>query len=140
MELWRYDGAVEFTAPPARTVLIELSLLEELDDVRRRPDLAIGRSDVTVDGSAVAVTVHNIGGSASEPTTVEVRAADATVVGVSRTPALDAPHDLNPSTAQVRVELKEGAKPACIVVDPADEIAEITEANNRFPVQMNSSP
>jgi hypothetical protein len=129
-ELWRYDGAVEFTARPGQTLVIELSLLEQLDDVRKRPDLAIGPDDVKIEDGAVVVTVHNIGGSASPPSAIEVRTADTEVLGVAQTPALDPPHDLQPKTAEVRIPLDSDAKPARVVLDPANKIAEITEANN----------
>jgi hypothetical protein len=129
-ELWRYDGAVEFTAQPGRTVVVELTLLEELDDVRARPDLAIGPDDVKVEDGAVTVTVHNIGGAASPPGRIEVRDTDSQVLRVAQVPALQPPHDLHPKTAKVRIHLTSGAKPARIVLDPTNEIAEITEANN----------
>lgn len=131
MELWRYDGAVDFTARPGQTLVIELSLVEELDDVRTRPDLAIGPDDVAMEDGAVVVTVHNLGGSASPDATIEVRAAGAEVLGAAQAPALGPPHDLEPKTAEVRIPLEKGTKPARIVLDPANEIAEITEANNR---------
>ena len=134
MELWRYDGAVEFNARPGQTLVIELSLLEELEDVRTRPDLAIGVEDVAVEAGAVIVTMHNIGGSASPPSAIEVRAASGDVLGVAQTPALEPPHDLQPKTAQVRIPIEGGTKPARIVLDPSHEIAEITEANNRVPL------
>ncbi len=130
MELWRYDGAVEFNARPGRTLVIELSLLEELDDVRKRPDLAIGPDDVALEDGAVTVTVHNIGGSVCPLAELEVQAADGKVLATAQTPALQPPHDLKPKTARVRVSLPKGTKPARMVLDPADKIAEITEANN----------
>jgi len=136
MELWRYDGAVEFTARPGQTLVIELSLLEELGDVRTRPDLAIGLDDVAVEDSAVVVTVHNIGGSASPPSRIEVRTASTDVLGVAQTPALESPHDLEPKTAKVRIPLDSDAKPARIVLDPASQIAEITEANNTVQLRV----
>jgi hypothetical protein len=135
MELWRYDGAVEFTARPGQTVVIELSLREELDDVRTRPDLAIGPNDVAVEDGAVVVTVHNIGGSASPPSTIQVRADGAEVLGVAQAPALKPPHDLWPKTAKVRIPLQSDGQPSRIVLDPANKLAEITEANNAVRVQ-----
>lgn len=135
-ELWRYDGAVEFTAQPGRTVVIELTLLEELDDVRARPDLAIGPGDMIIEDGAVVVTVHNIGGSASPRSRIEVRSSNAELLAVAPIPPLEPPHDLKPKTAKVQIQLDSDANPAMIVVDPANEIAEITEANNEVRVQL----
>ena len=132
MELWRYDGAVRFTAQPGQTLVIELSLRQKLDDVRMRPDLAIGPGDVAVEDRGVVVTVHNIGGSASPASTVQVQAADGTELGAAQIPALDPPHDLQPKIARVRIEFRQGATPSWVALDPADEVAEITEANNRL--------
>jgi hypothetical protein len=134
MELWRYDGAVKFTTLPGQTLVIELSLLEELDDVRTRPDLAIGPDDVVIEEDAVAVTVHNIGGSAAPRSTIEVRAADGEMLGVAQTPPMPPPHELQPMTARVRIRLDSGIKPASILLDSADQIAEITKVNNEAPV------
>ena len=56
-------------------------------------------------------------------------------MGVGHTPPMEPPHKLQPVTARVPVEIKGGSKPAWIVLDPADKIAEITEANNEVAVQ-----
>jgi hypothetical protein len=134
-ELWRYDGAVSFTAQPNRTLVIELSLVEELKDVRLRPDLAVGPDDVTLENGAATVTVHNIGGSASPPCRVAVRASNGDVLGAGQIPGLQPPHDLRPKTAEVRVQIKRGAAPALVVLDGDNEVAEITEANNELRIR-----
>ena len=131
MELWRYDGAVKFTAQPGKTLVIELSLRQKLDDVRMRPDLAIGQDDVSLKDGLLTVVVHNLGGSTAPASIVDVRSASGEVLGTARVPALGPPHDLKPKTSQVRIQLDEGVKLERVVLDPADRIAEITEVNNR---------
>ena len=140
MELWRYDGAVPFTARPGQTLVIELALRESLADVRTRPDLAIGPEDIIVQDGAATVTVHNIGGSASSASTVEVRTADDTVLASAVVPGLEPPHDLRPKTAQLRIDLPAGAEPAAVVLDPDDDLAEITERNNRVALGDGGPP
>ena len=135
MELWRYDGAVPFTAPPGQTLVVELTLLETLEDVRLRPDLAIGPGDVTLTEGALVLTVHNIGASPTPQSAVEVRAADNALLGKATVPALAPPHDLQPKTARIRVPLAGGREPVWVVLDPANAVAEITEANNRVQVR-----
>jgi len=130
MELWRYDGAVTFKAQPGKTLVIELALRQRLDDVRLRPDLAVGRDDVSLKDDVLTVIVHNLGGSVSPASTVQVRGASSEVLGQAPVPRLDPPHDLQPKTAPVRIRLKQGVKPERVVLDPDDDIAEITEANN----------
>ncbi len=129
-ELWRYDGALPFTARPGQTVVIELTLLEELEDIRRRPDLAIDPGDVTREGNTLTVTVHNIGGSAAPASVLQVL-GEAGEIATAQVPALEAPFDLQPKTATVRIDLPAGAQPAIVLLDSEGAIAEITEANNR---------
>ncbi len=130
-ELWRYDGALPFTARPGQTVVIELTLLEELEDIRTRPDLAIDPGDVAVEGNALTVTVHNIGGSAAPESVVQVLDADLNELATADVPTLDSPHDLQRKTATVTVDLPAGAEPAVVLLDTEGAIDEITEANNR---------
>ena len=100
-----------------------------------QPSLAVGPDDVTIADGEASVTVHNIGGSASPPSGIEVRASSGEVLGAGRAPALEPPHDLQPRTAGVRIQIKRGATPALVVLDPANQVAEITEANNELRIQ-----
>ncbi|MEA3403374.1 MAG: hypothetical protein U9R79_19175 [Armatimonadota bacterium] len=129
-ELYRYDGALQFTARPGETLVIELTLLEQLEDIRERPDLAVGPDDVRVEDDGLTVTVHNVGGSRSPLAWLQVHGEGGDAIGRARIRGLRPPHDLEPSTADVRVQLDAGAEPARVVLDPEEEIAEITEANN----------
>ena len=83
----------------------------------------------------LVVTVHNIGGSASPPGTIEVRTDATEVLAAVQTSPLEPPHDLQPKTATVRIPIDSDAKPTWVVLDPNNEIAEITEANNTVRVQ-----
>lgn len=129
-ELWRYDGALPFTARPGQTVVIELTLLEELDDIRALPDLGIDARDVVREGNALSVTVHNVGGSAAPASVLQVL-GEAGEIATAPVPALEAPLDLKPRTATVRIDLPAGARPTAVLLDAAGAIDEITEANNR---------
>jgi hypothetical protein len=114
-----------------------LDLDEELDDPKGRPDLALGRDDLVVEDATLTATVHNIGGSTCPASLIEVTSADGQILGTGRTPELQPPHDLRPVTASVRIELKKGAKPARVSLDPTNKIPEITEVNNRISVPTN---
>lgn len=129
-ELARGD-AVEFSAPPGETVVLELRLVEELDRVTARPDLAVGPDDVTTEGGSVKVTVHNIGAAAAPESAVELRNAEDKVIAKARVPPLEAPLDLKPKTAEVTLASEGATVGGCqVVVDPADTVKEITEVNN----------
>ena len=130
-ELARYD-AIEFTAAPGTTMVLEATLLQELDDLTARPDLAIGPDDVSYADGAVQAIVHNVGAQPAPASKVQVRDAAGKMLAEAAVPALEAPLDLQPRTAQVNVKLP--AEPAAgwsVMVDPGDAIKEITETNNR---------
>lgn len=128
-DLWRYDGALAFTAQPGQTMVIELELIEELEDVRGRPDLALDAGDVTREGNTLSVTVHNIGGSAAPASVLQVLGQKGEIA-TAQVPALEAPLDLQPRTVTVRIDLPAGALPTSVLLNPEGAIDEITEANN----------
>ena len=76
--------------------------------------------------------VHNIGGSASPASRIEVHDANSQTLSAAQVPALQPPHDLQPKTAQLLIPLTTNAKPATIILDPDNTIPEVTEANNRI--------
>jgi hypothetical protein len=129
-ELARGD-AVEFTAPPDEALVLELRLLEQLEQITARPDLAIGPDDVAREGGLVKVTVHNIGAAAAPASRVELRDAQGKVICKADVPALEAPLDLRPRTAEVSLPWAKVPVGGCqVVLDPGDTIKEITEVNN----------
>jgi hypothetical protein len=134
MVLARYD-AVTFTAQPGCVYVLDLELSEKLEDMTRRPDLGLDPWDVRVEGNAVLVTVHNIGGSPSPTTMVRIEDAGGTVLAEAALPAIDAPLDLQPRTATVKLALPDPLPPgARVTIDPDAAVSEITEANNTVPV------
>jgi len=129
-ELARYD-AVEFAAPPRQTLVLELRLVEELDGITGRPDLAVGREDVTVEDGSVRVSVHNLGAARSPQTTVQVQDAQGKVMAEAEVAPVEAPLDLRPRTAEVTLPLRGAPVRRCrVAVDPTDAVREITEVNN----------
>jgi len=79
--------------------------------------------------------VHNVGAQPAPASKVQVRDAAGKMLAEAAVPALEAPLDLQPRTAQVSVKLP-AAPPAgwSVMVDPGDAIKEITETNNRAAV------
>jgi hypothetical protein len=128
-ELWRYDGAFTFAAQPGKTHVIDLRLTKKLDDIRLRPDLAIGRPDVQVSLSKLTVTVHSIGGAPTAAATLTVRDAKGNSLGTAPIPFLPAPHDLKPKTVEITIPLPTGTQAATVEI--AGTTPEITLANNR---------
>ncbi|MEA3400242.1 MAG: hypothetical protein U9R79_03255 [Armatimonadota bacterium] len=126
-ELFRH-AAVALTLQPGETTVIEARLVERLDDIRERPDLAIADRDVVGQDGALQVRVHNIG-AADAPTGITVQATDAEgeTIASADLGELPAPESCRPSTATVTLVATGAAQ---VMVDAGDALAEITEVNN----------
>jgi hypothetical protein len=130
LELARHD-AVPFTAPPGKTLVLDLRLTEELDPITSRPDLAIGPDDVRLEGAKLTVTVHNLGAAPSPATTLQVQDANGKALAEADLPPIEAPRDLKPRRVEVVVEVKGRPNGEWrVVLDPTDRVKEVTEANN----------
>lgn len=130
LELARYS-AVCFTAPSCQSLILDLSLIEELDPITTRPDLAIGPEDVCPDGDKLGVTVHNVGAAPTPPAILQVQDAWGRIVCEAGIPPIEAPFDLKPRRAQVEVFLSQPPKNRWrVVLDPNNRVREIAEVNN----------
>ena len=114
---------------PKKSTIIEMELLEKGVSYYKRPDLAIGEDDVKVTAKQVEVTVHSLGSVDAPATFVALLDTKGKEVARAKVPALAAPNDLYPKTARViiRAAAKKGYK---VVVDPDDQLFEITRINN----------
>ena len=132
MELARYVPVL-VRVPPRRVVVVTAEQLEPLDDIRLRPDLAMGPADLRVADGTLEITVHNIGGANAPPSRVHLLAGDE-VLAERPVPALPAPIDLVPKTATVRFKLP-GARPNLrVAVIVPEAVREITTLNNEMPI------
>jgi hypothetical protein len=95
---------VEFAAH-GETVL-DFRLVRPGDPVDRRPDLGIGRDDVTVAKGHVEVTVHSLGAVATGGGSVALLGADGAVLATQPLVPMAAPVDLLPRTQVVRFPLR----------------------------------
>jgi len=129
-ELWRHDGALTFAAQPNQTHVVDLRLTKQLDDIRLRPDLAIGQPDVQISDGKLTMTVHSIGGAPTPPARLTVQDTQGDTLGTAPIPSLPAPHDLQPKTARISIPLLNGAQPATVEITSSSP--EITLANNRL--------
>jgi hypothetical protein len=98
-----------------------------------RPDLGIGADDVAVDGNKMKVTVHSLGSVNAPASKVVLRDKDGKVLATASAPALKAPLDLFPKTAQVtlNVPAKADWKGGSVTIEPNGGEPEITTMNNR---------
>jgi len=101
----------------------------------KRPDLALGREDVTLtaDRRSVTVRVHNLGAAAAPEVAVIVRGPDGQGLGAARLSVLPPPDDLVPKVGELTIALAQPAPAVWSVnVDPDGKLDEITRDNNRW--------
>ncbi len=90
------------TFPPRTTTVIELKLATTKGTPYwSRPDLGIDPEDVKVDGAKMTVTVHSVGALDAPASKVVLRDKTGKTLATAEVPALKAPLDLTPKTAQV---------------------------------------
>jgi len=117
--------------PAGKVVVVELILLEALDDLTRRPDLALSPLDMRFESGRVNGMVHNLGGA---PAICELALVDPAgrirqQVQLGR---LEAPLDLKPRRAAFELGLPDGGGASwSLVVDPERTVDELYEGNNR---------
>jgi hypothetical protein len=120
--------SVEISFAPHRTSVIEFALEQPTAPVERRPDLGIGADDVAVEGRRAIVTVHSLGAVATTGGTLLVEDAGGRALASAAIPAMEAPTDLLPKRAVVRVAFPAGA--ARIRVALPNDAPEVTQLNN----------
>ena len=129
-------GEVELTLRPRATTEFELKLEEKGTPYWARPDLGIGAGDVTVSGNRVKVKVHSLGSVDAPASSVALVDGSGKRLASAPLPALAAPLDLTPKTAEVTLTPPAGAplKGAAVELDPDRRLKEITRMNNRAPL------
>lgn len=101
---------IEFTFAPRATTVLDLALETPGKPMWDRPDVGIGVSDIRVSKDSVRVTVHSLGSVAAPPSTVTLVDAAGHEVAQAQVPALVAPLDLLPKTAQVTLRVGSGVR------------------------------
>ncbi|WP_211368967.1 LamG-like jellyroll fold domain-containing protein [Pseudoxanthomonas jiangsuensis] len=125
------SASVEVEFPARQTVVMEFERIAAGTPVELRPDLGIGRGDLRVDGDAVEVTVHSLGHVAAAGGYAVLEDARGRELARVPVPALAAPGDLQPKTAQVRLPLGGRAADGLQVrVALEGDAEEVTRLNN----------
>ncbi|MGA1847919.1 MAG: PKD domain-containing protein, partial [Thermoplasmatota archaeon] len=133
---------VGFVLSGGREYLVSIELKEGGSGIRPlMPDPALNEEDqisVYRETGIVAVPVHNIGSDPVEDVEVAVY-EDEIRIGGGTVSRLGAPTGLLPSIAngEVRIWKEPAGGPYTIVLDPDDEIHEITDRNNQLTVELD---
>jgi hypothetical protein len=125
--------AISVSFPPKQTLIIDMELLEASTPVELRPDLGIGRGDVTHTGQQLTINVHSLGYKDAPEAVVFLETTDGKILAQTKVPPLPAPKDLLPQTTTVTLPLQRGTHLANtqVRIALANGEAEITELNNR---------
>ncbi|MGA2148399.1 MAG: LamG-like jellyroll fold domain-containing protein [Bryobacteraceae bacterium] len=124
---------VEVTFEPRTTTAIELKLVSKGLPYWSRPDLGIDPEDVRVEGNRMTVTVHSLGAVDAPASRVILRDRNGHVIATASVPALKAPSDLMPKTAEATLVLPANAdwRGGAVTVEMSGSDPEITLRNNR---------
>jgi hypothetical protein len=124
--------SVDVTFAPRATTTIELKLVTKGVPYWSRPDLGITERDVRVSGRSIHVKVHSLGAVDAAAATVVLRDAGGKTLASAQVPALKAPIDLQPKTAEVTlaVPANTSLQGASVSVETRGALPEITLLNN----------
>jgi len=142
IDLMHRGDAVAISVQPGLTHVIEVEAAEKLRDVPKAlPDAGISSDDIRYDGQLLRVKVHNVGSAPIEGLSVELYEGEVkpeAKIGAASVSHLEAPNDLVPRVEVVSLKWSPTSKPVKVIciLDPEDEIYEITERNNRAEVLL----
>jgi hypothetical protein len=126
------SSSLEFSFAPRATNLLELTLRTPGTPYWNRPDLGFTREDVRLSGKEIQVRIHSLGSIAAPETDLVFRNRNGEVLARTKVPALPAPTDLFPKTADVVLKVSGGSDlTGCsLELDPEHRLSEITRLNN----------
>ncbi len=124
--------SVDLSFASGQTQVFEFELIEAGTPVEMRADIGVGRGDVRVVDGAVEVTVHSLGHADASGGVAILEDARGRELARVDIPALDAPRDLKPRTATLRLEHAAGVDPrgGRVRIALPDEGEEVTRLNN----------
>ncbi|MCE5249497.1 hypothetical protein LLG96_04675 [bacterium] len=130
LELAKAD-TISLTIKPKTVTVIRVEQVGKLEPIFTRADLAIAAREVSVEGTSIRGTIHNIGSSAVDNAVVAVVDGKGEVIAKQSLGRLDAPLDLVPRTADFSIDLPRAPEQGWnLVLDPDHAVPEIYEGNN----------
>jgi hypothetical protein len=129
------SASTRMTFAPHATTTFEFSLVRAAQPVEQRPDIGIGADDVWVKGQTVRLTVHSLGSVDAPVGMATVEDGGGHILATAAIPAIPAPRDLTPRTANLSLRLAQKIPAGALVrVKLAGGTAEITQLNNAVPL------
>ncbi len=135
-EKFEASSDIELTFAPHVTTVLTLKLKTPGTPYWKRSDLGICKDDIFIQGNTIGVTVHSIGAVDAPAATLNLVDKSGKVVASAPIPALAAPVDLTPKTANITLTIPAGMQTegTSVVIDPGVNVEEITARNNRVPL------
>jgi hypothetical protein len=132
------SSSIPFTFAPHKSTFIVMHLVKNGVPYDRRPDLAIGKDDIRIDGNTIHVTVHNLGGAVSAPTTCALIDGQGKIKAEAVVPSLEPPADLLPKTIEITIDIPKAVdiSKASLKLDPGNQTTECTKLNNTQPCRQ----
>ncbi len=126
------SASVDLAFASGQTQVFEFELIEAGTPVETRADIGIGRGDVRVVDGAVEVTVHSLGHADAPGGVAVLEDARGRELARADIPALEAPRDLRPRNATLRLEHAAGLDPrgGRVRIALPDDGEEVTRLNN----------
>ena len=122
----------ELLFPPGETVVYDFALASPHEDPSTRADIGLSADDLALDGRELKVRVHGLGAQPTPTGTLIAEDEAGRELGRARIPALAAPLDLVPRTADISLPLPRGAGEGIVVrVELDGTPREVTTSNNR---------
>jgi hypothetical protein len=129
-ELRKADTIVLRLEPKTVTVL-EIGLVEKLDSIFERADLAVAARECSLDGLTVSGILHNIGSKDAGSVSIAVLDGNGEIVLKKAIGSIEAPLDLVPRRKEFSLVLpRKAGKNWLLTVDPENTIPEIYDGNN----------
>jgi hypothetical protein len=124
------SASVPITFAPRQTTILDFALERPGTPVEQRPDLGIGADDLVRKGGRLEVTVHSLGAAATVGGELRLEDAAGHRLATAAIPPLEAPLDLKPRTAVVRLAVPKGAGRLTVRVALPGDAPEVTLLNN----------
>ncbi|MBT4497436.1 MAG: hypothetical protein HOC74_06930 [Gemmatimonadetes bacterium] len=126
---------VNLELAPREVMVIDLTQVERLDDLARRPDLALSSLDMRIEEGRLFGAAHNLGGGSANCYLALVD-GDGQVRERVRLGKLKPPFDLRPQRVKFEIDLPDGYGPEwSLAVDVDEEVEELYEGNNRVALE-----
>ena len=124
--------------PAGKEYHIDMRLLDKGSDFNTLTDLAIAASDININDRHISVTVHNISGADGGNVDIALTDLVGNILSSNTIPAITAPSDLSPKTADITLDLPEKFNTGYykIQLDPSNTTNEIYKDNNEVFVYL----